>query len=96
MLECATTLHAVVNHDESAIRINWHGLAHCMAQFVYMAKGRDTMIHEDSKEDSAASDGHQLRRTHIDETDFTEAEKNSEVSNGSKQPPESTTIKNTN
>ncbi len=48
-------------------------------QFFYMAKGLDTMIRENSREEVTVSDGLQLGRSTVDNTDVRTAE--SEVNN---------------
>ena len=43
-------------------------------QFVYMAKGKETMVNENTREEVTAGDGLQLGRTSVDQTDMQTAE----------------------
>ena len=43
-------------------------------QFVYMAKGMETMVNENSREEVTAGDGLQLGRTSVDQTEMQTAE----------------------
>ena len=43
-------------------------------QFVYMARGKDTMVQENSREEVTVSDGLQLGRSTVDQTDLKSAE----------------------
>ena len=46
----------------------------CMLQFIYMAKGRDTMVNENTREEVTAGDGLQLGHTSVDQTEMQTAE----------------------
>ena len=43
-------------------------------QFVYMAKGKETMVNENTREEVTAGDGLQLGRTSVDQTEMQTAE----------------------